>query len=336
MLGKTSMGSLTAAVIAVVLGLSAAMSNSRFAHAAITSSLQVGFYATSCPAAESLIQNATQAKWNVDRTITAGLLRISFHDCFVQGCDASNLIKSTPTNAAELDALPNLTLHGMDLIDTAKAAVEEACPGIVSCADIISLATRDAVVTAGGEYYAVPTGRRDSRVSLASSVNLPGPGFSVASAASAFQGRGLNITDMVTLLGAHTMGVAHCEFFYNRLYNFSGTGRQDPSMAPSLVESLKSICPEASAGLGNTIALDQGSEFVFDKSYYKQLEKNHGILQIDQELTHDPTTSSIVKSLAGPASRFGSSFGQAMVKMGKIGVLTGSQGEIRKVCSQIN
>jgi peroxidase len=65
----------------------------------------------------------------------------------LQGCDASNLIKSTPSNAAELDALPNLTLHGMDLIDTAKAAVEEACPGIVSCADIISLATRDAVVT---------------------------------------------------------------------------------------------------------------------------------------------------------------------------------------------
>ncbi len=84
MLGKTSMGSLTAAVIAVVLGLSAAMNNSLFAHAAITSSLQVEFYATSCPAAESLIQNATQAKWNVDRTITAGLLRISFHDCFVQ------------------------------------------------------------------------------------------------------------------------------------------------------------------------------------------------------------------------------------------------------------
>jgi peroxidase len=65
----------------------------------------------------------------------------------LQGCDASNLIKSTPTNTAELDALPNLTLHGMDLINTAKAAVEEACPSIISCADIISLATRDAVVT---------------------------------------------------------------------------------------------------------------------------------------------------------------------------------------------
>jgi peroxidase len=135
-----------AATVAVVMALSAVMKVC-FGHAASKSPLQVGFYATSCPTAESLIHSATQVKWNVDRTITAGLLRISFHDCFVQGCDASNLIKSTPTNTAELDALPNLTLHGMDLIDTAKAVVEEACPGIVSCADIISLATRDAVVT---------------------------------------------------------------------------------------------------------------------------------------------------------------------------------------------
>ncbi len=78
----------------------------------------------------------------------------------LQGCDASNLIKSTPSNAAELDALPNLTLHGMDLIDTAKAAVEEACPGIVSCADIISLATRDAVVTVRFSSISPPYSRR--------------------------------------------------------------------------------------------------------------------------------------------------------------------------------
>jgi peroxidase len=90
------------------------------------------------------------------------------------------------------------------------------------------------------------------------------------------------------------MGAAHCEFFYNRLYNFSGNGRQDPSMAPSLMESLKSVCPQAaSTGLGNTVALDQGTEFLLDKSYYKQLEKNHGILQIDQELTYDSTRSEL-------------------------------------------
>jgi peroxidase len=189
----------------------------------------------------------------------------------------------------------------------------------------------------------VPTGRRDSRVSLASSVNLPGPGFSVASAAAAFRGRGLDITDMVTLLGAHTVGGAHCEFFYNRLYNFNGTdGLQDPSIAESLAASLKAACPMKPVTsrylVGKTtVAIDQGTEFVFDKSYYHQLQHNHGVLQIDQELTHDPTTSPIVKSLAkGSATHFSSSFGNAIVKMGNIGVLTGSQGEIRRICSRIN
>ncbi len=67
----------------------------------------------------------------------------------MQGCDASILIHSTPRNQAELDAGPNLTIHGLDLIDTAKAALEKACPGVVSCADIIALATRDAVVLVG-------------------------------------------------------------------------------------------------------------------------------------------------------------------------------------------
>jgi hypothetical protein len=65
----------------------------------------------------------------------------------VQGCDASLLIKSTPSNAAEKDAGANLTVRGFDIIDAAKAAVEAlaGCQGKVSCADIIALATRDAV-----------------------------------------------------------------------------------------------------------------------------------------------------------------------------------------------
>lgn len=64
---------------------------------------------------------------------------------FMQGCDASILINSKSGNTAEKDAGSNLTVHGYDLIDTAKAAVEKICPGKVSCADIIALATRDAI-----------------------------------------------------------------------------------------------------------------------------------------------------------------------------------------------
>jgi peroxidase len=55
------------------------------------------------------------------------------------------LIDSTVSNSAEKDAIPNQTLGGFAVIDAAKAAVEQACPGVVSCADIVALAARDSV-----------------------------------------------------------------------------------------------------------------------------------------------------------------------------------------------
>lgn len=54
-------------------------------------------------------------------------------------------MNSTKNNKAEKDATINLTLDGFYVIDAAKAALEEACPGVVSCADIVALAARDAV-----------------------------------------------------------------------------------------------------------------------------------------------------------------------------------------------
>lgn len=74
----------------------------------------------------------------------------------LQGCDASLLINSTPRNAAEKDAGANLTVRGFDFIDTVKAALEKACPGKVSCADIIALATRDSVVLVHSTSWAQP------------------------------------------------------------------------------------------------------------------------------------------------------------------------------------
>lgn len=251
----------------------------------------------------------------------------------MQGCDASILIDSTKSKSSEKDASPNLTVRGYELIDEAKKNVEAACPSIVSCADIITIATRDSVALAGGPNYIIPTGRRDGLVSIAGEVNLPGPSFSVPQALQSFSAKGLTLNDMVTLLGAHTVGVAHCNFFNARLSNFQGTGKPDPTMDPTLVATLSKIC---GSGSNPTAFLDQNTSFVFDNQFYNQVLLNRGILQIDQQLSLDKSSAPMVSNFANNGIAFQQSFANAMVKLGSIQVLVGNDGEIRKNCRVFN
>lgn len=104
---------------------------------------RVGFYSKTCPQAESIVKSTIKAHFQSDPSIAPGLLRMHFHDCFVQGCDASILIDGPNT---EKTAPPNTLLRGYEVIDDAKSQIEAACPGAVSCADILALAARDSVV----------------------------------------------------------------------------------------------------------------------------------------------------------------------------------------------
>lgn len=62
-----------------------------------------------------------------------------------KGCDASILINGT---SSEQQAGPNKSVRGYDVIERIKGELETTCPGVVSCADIVVLATRDAVALA--------------------------------------------------------------------------------------------------------------------------------------------------------------------------------------------
>nr|XP_043623935.1 peroxidase 60-like [Erigeron canadensis] len=298
--------------------------------------LQFGFYKGKCRTTdvEDIVRRTVFSKFQSDRSITPALIRMQFHDCFVSGCDASLLLNGTNT---ERTAPPNLSVRGYNVIDAVKAAIEKVCPGVVSCADIIIMATRDAVSFSGGGRYNVQTGRRDGTVSLAQNTrSLPPPSISVSGAIKAFAAKGLSTTDMIWLLGGHSVGVAHCALFQDRLYNFKNTGKPDPTMDPTLLKTLRLTCVQ-NATIDRTVNLDQNlqSSRIVDNSYYKQITMRRGILQIDQELALDPLSKSTVAAFAS-SSDFKARFGQAMVKMGAIQVLTGTKGEIRNSCQVVN
>ncbi|KAF7842604.1 cationic peroxidase 2-like [Senna tora] len=314
-------------VIIIVLALS--VNNIIVVHGQGT---RVGFYSRTCPQAESIVRTTVQTHLKSDISLAAGLLRMHFHDCFVRGCDASVLISGAGT---ERTAGPNLGLKGYEVIDDAKAKLEAACPGVVSCADILALAARDSVVLSGGLSWFVPTGRRDGRVSLASEVgNLPGPTDSVAIQKQKFADKGLNIQDLVILAGGHTIGTTSCGLISNRLYNFTADGGPDPSINSSFLPQLQALCPQNSGG-STRVALDFGSQTRFDPSYFDNVRKGQGVLQSDQVLWSDASTKPFVQRYLGRMA-FNVDFGKSMVKMSNIGVKIGVDGEIRTKCSAIN
>lgn len=261
--------------------------------------------------------------------------------CILQGCDASVLLKSTPGNPSEREHVANNpSLRGFEVIDEAKAEIEALCPQTVSCADILAFAARDSSYKLGGINYVVPAGRRDGRVSREDEVgqNLPPFSFNAQQLADNFARKGMSVDEMVTLSGAHSIGVSHCSSFSSRLYNFNATHAQDPSMDPRYAAFLKTKCPPPSANRvdgGPTVALDPTPNRM-DNKYYMELKKNRGLLTSDQTLMNSASTQRMVVNNARNAGTWAAKFAKAMVHMGSLDVLTGTDGEIRRQCSAAN
>ncbi|MQM18160.1 hypothetical protein Taro_051144 [Colocasia esculenta] len=305
--------------------------------------LQVGFYAKTCPNAEIIIGEEMSRVMKVAPSLGGPLLRIFFHDCFVRGCDASLLLNHTSkSNPTEKDAGPNQFLRGFGVIDGIKAKLEKACPSTVSCADVIALIARDVVHLDKGPYWDVPTGRRDGRVSIANEALQLLPAFTanISTLKSQFAGKGLNAKDLVVLSGGHTIGNGHCFAVTNRIYNFTGRGDSsdtDPTLDKNYIARLRSKCSPAAADATKLLEMDPGSFKTFDNSYFKLVAKRRGLFQSDAALLDDPETKAHVFRLANASpDLFFQEFAVSMVNMGNVGILTGSQGEVRKHCAHVN
>lgn len=306
----------------------------------IEAQLQVGFYQNTCPNAERIVREEVNTAFLFNHGIAAGLVRMHFHDCFVRGCDGSVLIDSTPGNSAEKDGPPNAnSLRGFEVINSAKARIEQQCPGKVSCADILAFAARDSVVITGGFGWDVPAGRRDGRISRAiETLVLPPPFANLGQITQSFANKNLTQDEMIALVGAHTIGRSHCTSFSNRLYNFNTANGQDPTLNPFYAAILKLQCPRGSQGTVNpstTVPMNP-TPSLFENSYYKDVLNNKGLFTSDQTLTTSQDALNEVTDYATNNIQWLQDFAAAMIKMSKIEVLTGTAGEIRLVCNRIN
>lgn len=294
--------------------------------------LSLNYYDKSCPDAESIVLNVVREAFTEDKTVPAAMLRMHFHDCFIRGCDASVLLDSAVSNQVEKVGPPNLSLHAFFVIDNAKKAVEAACPGVVSCADILAFAARDSVVLAGGPTWDVPKGRKDGRTSLASETRqLPAPTFNSSQLQQNFAQRGLNLGDLVALSGGHSLGFSHCSSFQSRLHNFDATHDIDPSMNPSFAASLKRVCPAVNKVKNAGSNMDP-SPVTFDNTYYKLILQRKSLFSSDQALLTSASTKSLVYKFASSREAFYDAFVKSMIKMSSI---TGGH-EVRKNCRKVN
>ncbi|KAM7263690.1 hypothetical protein ACFE04_001373 [Oxalis oulophora] len=279
------------------------------------------------------IRAAVKEAVRKERRMGASLLRLHFHDCFVQGCDASILLDSSSTINTEKDAIPNKnSIRGFEVIDDIKAKVDKICGcSVVSCADILTVAARDSVVLLGGPSWEVKLGRKDSLTanSTLALFNLPNSTRDLPNLLDQFKKQGLNAKDLVALSGGHTLGKSQCRNFRTRIYN-------DTDILPSYAKSLRKSCPSTAGDGDLNLANLDATPNQFDGSYFTNILKKKALIHSDQVLINSRSTASLVKTYSYNSRIFANDFRRSMIKMGDIGVLTGTQGQVRRNCRLVN
>ncbi|KAI7738852.1 hypothetical protein M8C21_018600 [Ambrosia artemisiifolia] len=279
--------------------------------------LTANFYARTCPNFRSIITRAVNSAVANEARMGASLLRLHFHDCFV--------------NASILLLNINLPFQL-----TFLCFYFEPCHVIILVSFYIILPFSQSHynyyfshLQLRGPGWNVLFGRRDSTTASLSAANsnLPSPASSLSTLISSFSNQGFTANEMVALSGSHTIGQARCTTFRNRLYN-------DNNINASFATALRPNCP-SSGGDNNLSPLDSTATS-FDNRYFNDLINQRGLLHSDQELFNGGSTDAQVRTYSSNPATFNRDFASAMVKMSNLSPLTGSSGQVRTNCRRTN
>ncbi|KAM0898456.1 hypothetical protein ACQ4PT_021930 [Festuca glaucescens] len=277
------------------------------------------YYDKTCPNVQRVVRSLMAHKVAGEPRMAPAVLRLFFHDCFVN--------VRTPRRTR----CPTASLAGFEVIDEIKSLLEHDCPATVFCADIIALASRDAVAILEGPTWNVPLGRRDSRSAAEKPPHPREDNLGVLIDMS--EKHGLDARDMTALSGAHTVGMASCENYEDRTYGTNGDADIDPSFA----ETARQTC-QGPSGDGDKASFDAQTPMKFDNAYYLELIARRGLLTSDQTLYGGGGLQDNLVEMysVDDGEAFGRDFAKAMVKMGNIPPPKGMPVEVRLKCSVAN
>lgn len=81
---------------------------------------------------------------------------------------------------------------------------------------------------------------------------------------------------------------------------------------------------------------DLKTGMVFDNVYFSNLLEGKGLFLTDTVLADDERTAELVNVYARDEKEFFDRWQESFLKLGSIDVKTGDQGEIRRICTEIN
>jgi peroxidase len=129
-------------------------------------------------------------------------------------------------------------------------------------------------------------------------------------------------------IGGHTLGATSCFFVNKRIYP------ADAYIDPGFASQLQGTCP-ANMDVNKFVFFDQ-SVTTFDNNYFMMVQQKKGVLFSDSILYFDSSSQGIVDTFAADQNAFFNAFVNSMVTLGRLGLKTATNGEIRKNCFAAN